>query len=257
MVHRSFSHAPTLDAPGTAPNGSGIDLPIVSEQSQQVNYAAIGSGRFATLLAGFVLVVVLSSIGATKGVVLGPVITDGAFFLFPFAYILGDVITEVYGPRAARQAIITGFLANLIAVLFFALVIWLPGFDDDFGVAKQQALEVALGPVWQIVLASLLGFAAGQSANSFIMWLGKRRDHESRLYRRMISSTGVGEAIDTIIFCTIAAGVIGIDSLAQWANYVLFGYVWKVAVELLVMPITARVIGHFKRVEPSYRLATG
>ena len=231
--------------------GLGIDLAPVSEQPQ-INYASIGSGRYAVILSALVLVVVLSSIGASKGVVLGPIITDGAFFLFPFAYVLGDVITEVYGPRAARRAIITGFTANLAAVLFYALVIWLPGFTDDYGLAKQQALEIALGPVWLVVLASLLGYAAGQSANSFIMWLGKRRHHESRLYRRMISSTGVGEAIDTDIFCTIAASVIGIDSFAQWANYTAVGFTWKVLVELAIMPVTARVIGYFKRVEPSY-----
>lgn len=229
----------------------GIDLAPVSDQPK---YASIGSGRFAVILSALVLVVVLSSIGASKGVVLGPIITDGAFFLFPFAYVLGDVITEVYGPRAARRAIITGFSANLLAVLFYSLVIWLPGFTDEFGLAKQHALEVALGPVWLVVLASLLGYAAGQSSNSFIMWLGKRRDHESKLYRRMISSTGVGEAVDTVIFCTIAARVIGIDSLAEWANYTIVGFTWKVAIELLVMPITARVISYFKRVEPSYGL---
>ena len=227
----------------------------VNEQPQ-VRYASIGSGNFATMLAVMVLVVVLSSIGASKGVVIGPVITDGAFFLFPLAYILGDVITEVYGPPAARRAIITGFLGSLSAVLVYALIIWLPGFDDEFGLAKQHALEVALGPVWIVVLASLLGYAAGQSVNSLIMWAGKRRNQESKLYRRLISSTGAGEAVDTIILCTVAAQAIGIDSFAQWANYALFGFLWKVLVELSLMPVTARVIGWTKNHEPSYGSAT-
>jgi len=163
------------------------------------------------------------------------------------------VITEVYGPRAAKRAIATGFLGNLSAVLVYSLIIWLPGFDDDFGLAKQAALEVALGPVWIVVLASLLGYAGGQSTNSLIMWAGKRRHQESKLYRRLISSTGAGEAVDTIIFCTIAARAIGIDNFAQWANYAFFGYLWKVLVELALMPITARVIGWTKNREPSYR----
>ena len=120
----------------------------VNEQPQ-VRYASIGSGNFATMLAVRVLVVVLSSIGASKGVVIGPVITDGAFFLFPLAYILGDMITEIYGPRAAKRAIITGFVASIASVLIYAVVIALPGFTDDYGTAHQQALELALGPVWQ------------------------------------------------------------------------------------------------------------
>lgn len=217
-----------------------------------MRYASLGSGHFATMLAAMVLVVVLSGIGASKGVVFGPVITDAAFFLFPLAYILGDMITEVYGPRAAKRAIITGFVANGFSVLVYWLIIWLPGFTDDFGIAKQQGLEVALGPVWLVVLASMLGYAGGQSTNSLIMWAGKRRHQESKLYRRLASSTGLGEAVDTIIFCTVASPAIGIDSLAQWASYTFFGYLWKVLVQLSLIPLTAKVIGWVKRNEPSY-----
>ncbi len=132
------------------------------------------------------IVVILSGIGASKGVMIGPVITDGAFFLFPLAYILGgDVITEVYGPNAARRAIIAGFVANVTSVGgVYQLIIVLPGFTDDYGgVAKQHALETALGPVWQVVLAGLLGYAAGQSLNSLTMWLGKRRHGGTRSAR--------------------------------------------------------------------------
>ena len=218
-----------------------------------MRYASIGPGHYATMLAAMVMVVVLSSIGASKGVVFGPIITDGAFWLFPLAYILGDMITEIYGPRAARRAIITGFVANLAAVLVYAVIIALPGFDDDYGLAKQSALETALGPVWIIVAASLLGYAGGQSVNSLIMWAGKRRNAESRLYRRLISSTGAGEAVDTIIFCTIAATAIGIDSFAQWGSYTFFGFLWKVLVQLALIPVTGRIIGWVKKHEPSYQ----
>lgn len=214
----------------------------------------MGSGHFATMLAAMALVVVLSSIGASKAVVFGPVITDAAFFLFPLAYILGDIITEVYGPRAARRAIITGFLANGFSVLIYTLVIWLPGFTDAYGLEKQHGLEVALGPVWRVVLASMLGYLGGQSTNSAIMWAGKRRNAESRLYRRLASSTGVGEAVDTLIFCTVAAAAIGIDTFAQWASYTIFGYLWKVIVQLSLIPLTAVVIGWVKKNEPTYGL---
>lgn len=204
------------------------------------------------MLSTMVLVVVLSGIGGSKGVVFGPVITDAAFFMFPVAYILGDMITEIYGPAAARRAILTGFCANGLSVLVYALIIALPGFTDDYGLAKQQALTVALGPVWLVVLASMLGYASGQSVNSLIMWMGKRRHLESRLYRRLFSSSGAGEAIDTIMFCTVASPAIGIGSIAQWANYTFFGFCWKVLVQYALVPVTGRVIGWVKRHEPTY-----
>lgn len=235
----------------------GIESAPVTQPAARrpVVHADTGSPFYAYLLAGVCVVVILSGIGASKGVMFGPVITDGGFFLFPMAYVLGDVITEVYGIRAARRAIVAGFAANLLAVLTYGLLIILPGFTDDYGVAKQAALRTALGPVWQIVLASLLGFLCGQSLNSAIMWAGKRRHQERGLYARLASSTGLGELVDTIVFCTVAATAIGISTLGQWANYTAVGFVYKVAVQYAMMPVTALVIGWLKRNEPSYRAA--
>lgn len=204
------------------------------------------------MVTTLVLVVVLSAIGASKGVVFGPVITDAAFYMFPIAYILGDMITEIYGPRAARQAIIAGFVGNIFAIAVYAIIIALPGFTDDFGLEKQAALENAIGPVWQVVLASVLGYCCGQSANSAIMWFGKKKHLETKLYSRLLSSSGVGEAIDTVIFCTVAAPVIGITSLGEWASYTFFGFLWKVLVQYAMIPVTGRVINAIKKREPSY-----
>lgn len=218
-------------------------------------YADTGSGNYAIMLATLCVVVILSGIGASKGVVFGPVITDGGFFLFPLAYILGDVITEVYGGRAVRRAIVMGFVANIVSVLCYWLIIALPGFGDDYGVDKQHALETALGPVWQVVLAGLLGYAAGQTLNSLVMLVLKRRSLERGLIRRLIGSTGVGEFADTLVFCTVAATAIGISSIGQWANYTFFGFVYKVLVQYAALPVTALVIGWLKRHEPSYQAA--
>lgn len=218
-------------------------------------YAQRGSAHFDLLVAGMAVVIVLSNIGASKGVQLGPVITDGGFFLFPLAYILGDVISEVYGFAAARRATLVGFAASALAVLSFWVLIALPGFDDDFGIAKQQALEVALGPVWLIVVASMVGFVAGQLSNAWVMSRMKARSHEKGLVARLMGSTGVGEAVDTILFCTIAATVIGITSVGQWASYVFFGFLWKTLVEFALVPVTRLVITALKRREPSYQAA--
>ena len=230
---------------------------------QAPSYASRGSSHYDLILTLMCVVIIISNIGATKGVVLGPIfgdfsiVTDGGFFLFPLAYILGDVISEVYGFKAARRAIYMGFAMAAFAALAFAAIIVLPGFDDDFGLQKQAALETALGPVWQIVVASLLGFLAGQLLNSLVLTRMKARFKERALAGRLMASTGAGEFADTLIFCAIAAPVIGISDAGQFVNYVIFGFVYKTAVEFLFVPLTSAVIKAIKKREPTYGEVAG
>ena len=204
---------------------------------------------FDVILAAYCVILVLSNIGATKGVQFGPVITDGGFFLFPLAYVLGDVVSEVYGFRAARKAIITSFVFGAFSSLVFWIVIILPpaSFYEN-----QSAFETVLGPVPLIVAGSLLGYLVGQLLNAYVMVKVKERTKEKHLWARLISSTLVGELVDTVIFCSIAAPIIGIDSWSAFFNYVLVGYVYKVLVEVVIMPVTYAVIGWIKRREPGY-----
>lgn len=215
-------------------------------------FASIGSPNFGIMLAVMAVVLILSNIGASKGVVLGPIITDGGFFLFPLAYILGDVMSEVYGFKVARKAIITSFALSVFASLCYWVIIILPGFDDEYGTAKQAAIEGALGPVPQIVLASLLAFLAGQTINSWILVKMKARTGEKSLWARLMGSSVVGEFVDTLIFCSIAASVIGISDVGSFVNYVLVGFLYKTAVEFIFVPITVLVVGWIKKREPSY-----
>ncbi|MBC7595553.1 MAG: queuosine precursor transporter [Kineosporiaceae bacterium] len=228
---------------------------------QPVHFASRGSTRFDILLALFCVVLVVSNIVATKGLEFDignfsvgsyqilPIVSDGGAILFPLAYILGDVISEVYGFRAARRAIITGFSMALIAFLTFWIVQELPaaGFYEN-----QAAYEAVVGPVGRIILGSVLGYAAGQFLNSYVLVKMKERASEGRLFARLITSTGVGELADTFIFCAIAAPAIGIDSMGVFWNYFIVGVIYKVAVELLVMPITIQVIKWLKKTEPTY-----
>ncbi|MFQ4149485.1 queuosine precursor transporter [Arthrobacter sp. LAPM80] len=215
-------------------------------------FASVGSPYFGILLACMAVIVILSNIGASKGVLFGPIVTDGGFFLFPFAYILGDVISEIYGFKVARKAIFTTFALSIFASLSYWVIIALPGFTDDYGTAKQAALVDALGPVPQIVLASLLAFLVGQTINSQIMVRLKARHGERKLWARLMGSSGVGEFADTLIFCAIAAPVIGIAGFGMFANYVLVGFLYKVGVQYALIPVTTFAIGWFKRREPSY-----
>ncbi|MDQ0770691.1 putative integral membrane protein (TIGR00697 family) [Pseudarthrobacter defluvii] len=218
-------------------------------------FADIGSPYFGIMLAAMSVVLILSNIGASKGVAFGPIVTDGGFFLFPLAYILGDVISEVYGFKVARKAIFTTFALSVFASLCYWVVIALPGFDDEYGTAKQSALEGALGPVPQIVLASLLAFLAGQTINSWILVRMKARTGEKSLWARLMGSSGAGEFVDTLIFCSIAAPVIGIVDFGSFVNYVLVGFVYKTLVEFLFVPVTSLAINWVKRREPSYGAA--
>jgi len=216
-------------------------------------YADRGSSHYDIVLTLMCVVVIISNIGGSKGVQLGPITTDGGFFLFPLAYVLGDITTEIYGLRAARRGILMGFAMAIFAVLCFWLIIALPGFSDAYSTQHDAAIAGALGPVWQIVLASLCAFVAGQMTNSLIMVRLKARYRERGLVGRLMGSTGVGEAVDTVIFCTIAAPVVGITSFGQWANYAFFGFLWKTLVEYALIPVTTRVIGWVKKREPSYQ----
>lgn len=207
-----------------------------------------------------ITVVILSGIGGAKGVTFGDIpgtgfeiITDGGFFLFPLAYILGDVITELYGLASARRAIFASFAASIVASIAYWVIIALPPFPDEYGLAKQAALELALGPVWIVVLAGLLGFLAGQSLNSFLVSRMKRRTGERGLIGRLFTASGMGELVDTIIFCTVAAQAIGITSIQQWAEYTILGFVYKVAVQNAAIPVTAAFIRWLKRTDPTYQ----
>lgn len=232
--------------------GNASATPVKSSGSAAPTFAAVGSPYFGILLACMAVIVILSNIGASKGVQFGPIITDGGFFLFPFAYILGDVISEIYGFKVNRKAILTTFALSIFASLCYWVIIVLPGFTDDYGVAKQQALQDALGPVPQIVLASLLAFLAGQTVNSLIMVRLKARHGERKLWVRLMGSSGAGEFLDTLIFCAVAAPVIGIVGFGMFANYVLVGFLYKVGVQYALIPVTSAAIGWFKRHEPSY-----
>ncbi len=207
------------------------------------SYIPVQKSAYPVLLALFTTIFVLSNIVSTKGVQVGPLVTDGAFFLFPAAYVIGDVISECYGFRAARRAVWTGFLAMIIAVSTFYVAILLPAASFYEG---QAAFAVTLGLVPRIVVASLSGYAAGQLLNAWLLTLMKDRLGEQGLWKRLLGSTVVGEFGDTLIFCLIAAPVIGISTVGDTANYVVVGFVWKTLVEVAVMPITYLVIRRIK-----------
>ena len=224
-------------------------------------FATAPSGTYAIVVAAFCGVLLISNVAATKTITVvdglpafvgGGIFTDGGALLFPLTYIIGDVLAEVYGLRQARRAIWVGFaLAALASVTFLIVGAAPPG----PGYENQAAFQAVLGFVPRIVLASLCGYLAGQFLNAYVVVKIKQRTHERRLWVRLIGSTVVGEFADTALFCVIAfAGV-----FPTWGSLISFtvtGYVYKVLVEVIFLPITYRVIAAIKRREPGYAAHT-
>jgi uncharacterized integral membrane protein (TIGR00697 family) len=220
---------------------------------------------FDYMMAGFVTILLLSNlIGAAKqAVITVPVLgtfTYGAGVLFfPVSYILGDVLTEVYGYANARRCIWAGFFALLFMVVMSVVVVGAspaPGWalaSDDYVVLgqhvtapNQAAYEAVFGQTPRIVFASVAAFWAGEFVNSFVMakmkiWTGGRK-----LWTRTVGSTVFGQAVDSTLFYPLAfLGAAGwtlhavlLISFTQWAL--------KVGWEVLLTPVTYAVVGYLK-----------
>lgn len=199
---------------------------------------------FDVVIAIFVACLIISNLAATKLINIGGFILDGGAVLFPLVYILGDILTEVYGFKYARRAIWTGFAAILLALLAFTIVRYLPAAPEY---RDQLAYEAVLGFFPRIVLASLVAYLVGEFMNSYVLAKLKIKTKGKKLWLRLIGSTFVGEFFDTVIFCLIAfSGVIGgVDML----NYILVGWIFKTIVEVLLLPVTYRVIKFLKQKE--------
>lgn len=196
----------------------------------------------------FVAVLVISNLASSaKIVTLGPLTFDGGTLLFPLSYIFGDILTEVYGYSTARRVIWIGFAAAAL----FSLTVWLVGLlpaEAEWSTrVGQGAYDAVLGTTPRIVLASLIAYWSGSFANAFVMARMKVLTRGRWLWSRTISSTIVGQAVDTFLFVAIAfAGSMSLGVLwsIAWSNYA-----FKVGVEALFTPLTYAIVGWLKRAE--------
>jgi hypothetical protein len=215
-------------------------------------FAQVGSTYYPILVAVFTALVIISNVTATKGVAFGPIITDGGFIVFPLTYVIGDVLSEVYGFKAARRAIFLGFAMNALAAAAFWVTIYLPAADFY---ENQAALENVVHAYTQLIVAGLAGFIVGQTINAWVVVAIKERTKEKHLWARLVGSTFAGQLGDTLVFCSIAASAIGINTFKDFAVYTALGWLYKTAVEVVLLPVTYRVIAVIKRREPTYQPA--
>ena len=219
----------------------------MSNTRSTTQFATVTTGYYPVVVAVFCWLLLISNIGSTKLIEFGPIITDGGAFLFPLVYITGDVLSEVYGLKAARRAIYLGFFLAVLAALTFWLVQISPPAN---GYENQEAFEAVLGFVPRIVLASICGYLVGQLLNAYVLVKIKERTQEKALWVRLIGSTVIGELADTVVFCTIA--FYGIITGGEFLNYVVIGYLYKTLLEVVLLPLTYRVISAVKQHEPTY-----
>jgi len=199
------------------------------------------SWRFVVVAGFFVTALVVSNIIAVKLVEMSGRVFPAGLVIFPLSYLLGDVLTEVYGIRAARRVIWLGFACNLLALGAIQAAIHLPALDPEF----QEQFEAVLGTTWRLFLASLAAYIAGELANAYVLAYMKGATRGRWLWTRTIGSTIVGEGLDSLIFITIAFAGTG----AGLANPIVTTWLIKVGWETLATPVTYWVVGYLKRTE--------
>jgi hypothetical protein len=207
---------------------------------------------FDLVMAGFVTILLLSNIiGASKPSYItlpgGAEWSFGAGVLFfPVSYIIGDVLTEVYGYAHARRVIWTGFGALIFMAFMAAVVVALP---PARGWPGQESYEFVFGNSWRIVAASMAAFWAGEFANAFVLAKMKLMTGGRFLWMRTIGSTVVGQGLDSLIFYPLAFYGLAGWPIEQLWQVVLSQWVIKTAWEALLTPVTYVVIGFLKRRE--------
>ena len=197
---------------------------------------------FMVVTALFVTCLITANIIAVKLVVIFGHVLPAAIIIFPLSYIIGDILTEVYGYRQARAVIWLGFLCNLVTVA----AIWVGGFMTPASFwGGQEAYDSILGYTPRLLMASFAAYLVGELANSTILAKMKIWTQGRWLWSRTISSTIVGQGLDSAVFITLAfaGGEIALVRLilTQWTAKVIY--------EAAATPLTYLVVGWIKRRE--------
>lgn len=232
----------------------------------RTNAAAVRHFRYYDLvMAAFVAILLLSNIiGASKLSQIGPLTFGAGILFFPLGYVIGDVLTEVYGYARARRVIWTGFAALVFMAVMSWIVLAMPPAQDwwcqgtetlvlkdeasgSSGALCQATYVSTFGNAWRLVVASIVAFWAGEFVNSFVLARMKIATEGKHLWMRTIGSTIVGQGIDSLIFYPVA--FLGIWSTEQVLLVMVTNWGMKVAWEAALTPVTYVVVGALKRRE--------
>jgi uncharacterized integral membrane protein (TIGR00697 family) len=177
-----------------------------------------------------------------------PIVFGAGNIFFPISYLFDDVLTEVYGYARSRRVIWAGFAAMVFATLMSYVVIHLPvDRAEPYSMRLQPAVELVFGNSWRIVAGSLLAFWAGDFVNSYVLAKMKIWTSGRWLWTRTIGSTIAGEGVDSLLF--YPAAFAGLWTTHTLVAVIVFNWISKVLVEVVLTPLTYWVIGNLKRLE--------
>jgi hypothetical protein len=194
----------------------------------------------------FCVCLVAANLLETKVVQLGPLSVTAGLIVFPVSYIINDCIAEVWGFRKARLIIWMGFLMNFMVVAMGGLAVWLPAAPFWQG---DEAFRFVFGLAPRIAAASLLAFLVGSFINAYVMSRMKLASGGKHFSARAILSTVAGEGADSLIFFPLAFG--GLMPPEELLKMMLVQVVLKTVYEMIVLPVTIRVVKVIKRVDGS------
>jgi uncharacterized integral membrane protein (TIGR00697 family) len=209
------------------------------------------------VMAFFVAILIISNVASSAKIVdLGfslfgiPMAFDGGTLLFPLSYVFGDILTEVYGFRASRRVIWTGFAALALSSLVFLLLRALPAESSWEGYAGTAAYDAILGGMSSggIALASLAGYWMGEFSNSAALSKIKVLMQGRLLWVRTIGSTLIGELVDSMVFVLVAC-VAGVFGWELFWTLVLTNYLLKCLIEVIMTPATYGAVYLLKKGE--------
>ena len=194
----------------------------------------------------FCVCLILANLLETKQIAIGPISLTGGLIVFPISYIINDCVCEVWGFRKARLLIWSGFAMNFFFVAVGALCDWIlgaPYWNNDEG------FHAVFGLAPRIAAASFVAFLLGSFVNAYVMSKMKIRDGGRNFSARAILSTIAGESIDSLIFFPLSlSGVVPTEELPK---LMLMQVLLKTAYEILVLPLTIRVVKYVKEYEGS------
>ena len=208
---------------------------------------------FDYVMASFVAILLLSNlIGAAKLAQIDGYTFGAGILFFPVSYVIGDVLTEVYGYANARRCVWMGFFALIFMAFMSYVVVAMPPAQGWDG---QAAYESVFGSTWRIVLASITAFWAGEFVNSFVLAKMKIWTAGKHLWSRTIGSTVFGQAVDSMIFYPVA--FLGIWTPGQVLTVMVTNWLLKVVWEAVLTPVTYAVVGWLKKREGTDVFDTG
>ena len=199
---------------------------------------------FMVLGIVFCVCLVAANLLETKVVQLGPISITAGLLVFPISYIINDCIAEVWGFRKARLIIWMGFLMNFMVVALGQIAVALPAAPFWEG---EESFNFVFGMAPRIAVASLLAFLVGSFINAYVMSRMKIASHGKNFSARAILSTVFGESADSLIFFPLAFG--GLMPISELGKMMLVQVVLKKMYEIIILPITIRVVKYIKHVD--------